>query len=127
MDTTIKKGLNGWIAKTYIDLDMSVKAESIHEKEGKRYLVIQTSKGHRGVSTTASCCVVRPSHDGTHQTETHALFADYRKTLMNHDIVRATEKTITQGHELALYGLCGVTIAEAKAFYNKDSKVDMYA
>lgn len=82
--------------------------------EAGRVLTIRTSKGSRGLRTSAQSCKVEASANGF-SSRSFMLFGDFSKTVMQSD-KRATEKAIREQHAAVLAN-ADALLAEAEAFY----------
>jgi hypothetical protein len=100
--TTLIKGRDGWEAETRIELD------------AERALQIRTSKGGRGLQTSAT--VIKPTPTGF----TWSPFEDFKETLRDGQGLRCTEKTVREEHAKALTDV-DLLLARAAAHYTKDA------
>ena len=100
MKTTITKGREGWEAETRIELDT------------ERALQIRTSKGARGLQTSAT--VIKPTPTGFIWSP----FEDFKETLRDGKGLRCTEKTFTEEHTKALVDV-DLLMVRAAAHYKK--------
>lgn len=91
-------------------------ADSMHDKPGKRVLVLATLKRHDGLIAHASVCVERD--EGSYTTRTSAVFEDYSRTLYKAPQgTRATEKNLRALHNQALEVLPDVQHACMARYY----------
>ena len=101
ISTSVEKSrVSGWKATSYFQLP-----------NNKRQLRVSTYKTNRGIQTNVQA-VERGDF-----FESFVMFQDYHKVLKSFpDIKMATEKSITQAHNLAI-GEIEAVITEADAFY----------
>lgn len=102
MNTTITKGREGWQAETRIELDT------------ERALQIRTSKGTRGLQTSAT--VIKPTPTGF----TWSPFEDFSEALREGKGLRCTEKAVMEEHAKALVDV-DLLIVRAAAHYKKEA------
>lgn len=103
MKTTITKGRDGWAAETRIELD------------AERALQIRTSKGGRGLQSSAT--VIKPTPTGF----TWSPFEDFKETLREGRGLRCTEKTVRDEHAQALIDV-DLLLVRAAAHYTKEAE-----
>lgn len=101
METLVRKGHNGWRAKSEIQLD------------NNRVLSIETSKGSYGGLTTWASVSVR---DGDFLS--HRLFQDFSKNIIKTNPSRVTAKVVEAQH--ALINLDEV-LAMVEQHYSKET------
>ena len=83
METLVRKGHNGWVAKSEIQLD------------NNRVLSIETSKGYYGGLRTWASVAVR---DGDFLS--HRLYQDFSKGIITSNPSRVTAKVVEAQHAL---------------------------
>ena len=103
MKTTITKDRDGWQAETRFDLDTG------------RALQVRTSKGTRGLQTSAT--VIKPTPTGFIWSP----FDDFSETLRDGKGLRCTEKTVAKEHAKALVDV-DLLMVRAAAHYNKEAE-----
>lgn len=108
MTTTLRKGVNGWVAETLIPMPELPNSERTGEPVEAK-LSIRTSGGQGRIGT--HCGV---EWHGAHFV-TYAMFSDFAKNV-SRQAGRGTEKAVNQAHSLALLQAESLK-AEALAFY----------
>ncbi len=105
--TTLRKNMrDGWEVRSAIDL-------GIMAAEGKRVLIVTTSKGHSGrLSTNAT---VQHAKNGMMMW---CLTGDYSKAIGEPVKVRVTEKTVSAKHAESMQSLPAILL-EVGEFYKK--------
>lgn len=98
-ETKIKKDkFNGWTAETEIPVEKYY--DESEKAEVTRIFAIVTGKNSRGLVTRVSVHKEIPQNGFI--AKVTALFQDYYKTVMTHDITRVTSKAIQEAHNRAL-------------------------
>ena len=91
-NTIVRKGYDGWNAKTYFNI--------IGGKHDGRQVKVSTYKGNGGLYTSAQVMTVE--NQGGYQSESFEIFGDPSKTLVRPVKCRVTEASVTDQHTQAL-------------------------
>ena len=91
-NTVVRKGHDGWNAKTYFLISGG--------KQDGRQVKVSTYKGTSGLYTSAQVMTIE--NQGGYQTESFELFGDPSKTLIRPVKCRVTDKTVSEQHKQAL-------------------------
>ncbi len=94
-NTIVRKGNDGWTAKTYYNI--------VGGNHDGRQVKVSTYKGGRGLYTSAQVMTIK-SESG-YQTESFEIFGDPSKTLMPSVKCRVTEASVSDQHTKALENL----------------------
>jgi hypothetical protein len=91
-NTIVRKGHDGWNAKTYFLISGG--------KHDGRHVKVSTYKGGRGLYTSAQVMTIK--NEGGYNTESFEIFGDPSKTLVQPFKCRVTEASVTEQHEKGL-------------------------